>query len=99
VSGWIKRGATGVIGTNRACAAETVDQLLADYRAGQLAEPQQATSALDAFLRTRQPDHIGNAGWSRIDSAERLAGAQRGRPRVKFTAVADLIGAAGKRSI
>ena len=99
VSGWIKRGATGVIGTNRACAAETVDQLLADYRAGQLSEPQRDTSALNGFLHTRQPDHISNAGWSRIDSAERVAGAQQGRPRVKFTAVADLIGAAGKRSI
>jgi ferredoxin--NADP+ reductase len=91
VSGWIKRGARGVIGTNRACASETVDRLLEDYLAGRLTDPPRETSALNDLLRERQPDHISNAGWSRIDRAERAAGARGGRQRVKFTVVADLV--------
>lgn len=96
VSGWIKRGARGVIGTNRGCANETVDRLVEDFRAGQLPDPARETSALNDFLHGRQPEQVSNTGWSRIDSAEREAGARRGRPRIKFTAVADLVGAASE---
>jgi ferredoxin--NADP+ reductase len=67
-----------VIGTNRASADETVDRLLEDYRAGQLIDPAREISALDGFLRGRQPEHVSNAGWSRIDSVERDAGAEQG---------------------
>jgi ferredoxin/flavodoxin---NADP+ reductase len=60
VAGWIKRGARGVIGTNRACASETVGQLLEDYRAGQLPDPGRETSDLNDFLRGRQPGQVSN---------------------------------------
>jgi ferredoxin--NADP+ reductase len=98
VAGWIKRGANGVIGTNRACANETIERLLADYRTGQLPTPREALSELYDLLQHRQPNRIGNAGWSHIDAAERRLGAQQNRPRVKFTDQAELIGASKRPS-
>ncbi|PBC48893.1 ferredoxin [Rhodococcus sp. ACS1] len=88
VAGWIKRGATGVIGTNRYCAAETVEALLADHRAGLLAAPTQAAADLAALVRERRPDALGGADWRAIDRFEREQGRAVGRPRVKIVAAA-----------
>ncbi len=80
VTGWIKRGPTGVIGTNRADAVETIQCLLEDFRDGRLsARPPKRGSNL-TFPATR----VDFEGWSRIDEAERVAGSQSGRPRQKF---------------
>ncbi|MFE7419063.1 FAD-dependent oxidoreductase [Rhodococcus sp. NPDC057529] len=84
VAGWIKRGATGVIGTNRYCAAETVEALLADHRAGLLAAPTSAAADLAALVRERRPDALGGADWRAIDRFEREQGRAVGRPRVKI---------------
>lgn len=84
--GWIKRGPTGVIGTNKRCARETVACLLEDAAAGLLpVAPERA--ALDAMLSRCRPTPLGYPEWSRIDTAERLAGRRAGRPRVKLTTI------------
>jgi ferredoxin--NADP+ reductase len=91
VAGWIKRGPTGFIGTNKSCAAETVHNLVADYNRGLLADP--VGKALDKLVRGRQPAMVDADGWKAIDAAEIARGGQE-RPRDKFTAVADMLAAA-----
>ncbi|RAV13533.1 ferredoxin [Mycolicibacterium sp. GF69] len=96
VAGWIKRGPTGFIGTNKACAAQTVHNLVADYNDGSLRDPDKdrATSAaLDKLVRSRQPGLVDSAGWQAIDAAEVARGGDE-RPRAKFTTVADMLAAA-----
>ncbi len=85
VTGWIKRGPSGVIGTNKACAKETVAALLADFDAGRLARPAYGRRELDRLLGQRRPSRVGLSGWHEIDEAERAAGRAAGRPRVKLT--------------
>ncbi|WP_405486188.1 FAD-dependent oxidoreductase [Nocardia sp. NBC_00511] len=94
VSGWIKRGPRGVIGSNRVDSQETVDQLIEDFTTGKLTAPQGNRQALDALLSERQPDQIGRDGWKAIDAAEKTAGKSGGRPRVKFTSLEDMLKAA-----
>ncbi|MGW4365869.1 FAD-dependent oxidoreductase [Nocardia takedensis] len=94
VSGWIKRGPRGVIGTNRADSVETVDQVLADFLAGALATPVGDRAALQALLDRRRPDWVALDGWKAIDAAERAAGEAAGRPRVKLATRDDLLRAA-----
>ncbi|MEH3142527.1 MAG: 4Fe-4S binding protein [Mycobacterium kyogaense] len=90
VAGWIKRGPTGFIGTNKSCAAETVQTLVADYNAGLLPEPSHRPSAVERFVRGRQPEVVDAAGWRAIDAAEVARGDGR-RPRVKFTDVEEML--------
>ena len=93
VAGWIKRGPTGFIGTNKSCAGETVHNLVADYNAGMLADPASKPAALDKLVRSRRPDMVDAAGWQAIDDAEIARGGEQ-RPRDKFTTVADMLAAA-----
>lgn len=90
VAGWIKRGPTGFIGTNKSCAAETVHRLVDDYNAGVLADPQRKPAALDKLVRARQPDVVDAAGWRAIDAAEITRGGED-RTRDKFTTVQDML--------
>lgn len=90
-SGWIKRGPTGMIGTNKADSAETVETLLHDYVAGRLPEPSTTGERLDALLVEREVRLIDNSGWLAIDQAERSAGRTVGRPRVKLVSVDELV--------
>ncbi|MFN8226524.1 MAG: FAD-dependent oxidoreductase [Mycobacterium sp.] len=94
VAGWIKRGPTGFIGTNKSCAMQTVHELAADYNAGRLTDPGHRAAALDKFVRERCPSVVDAAGWRAIDAAEISRGATAGRPRNKFTNVADMLTAA-----
>lgn len=96
VTGWIKRGPRGVIGSNKACAQETVGNLLDDFQAKTLPQPAKDRAALGALLADRQPDRVDRNGWRAIDQAERERGKAAGRPRVKFTTVDEMIGAAKK---
>jgi ferredoxin/flavodoxin---NADP+ reductase len=82
-AGWIKRGPSGVIGTNKKDAAETVEALLEDAQAGALraSEP----GDLAALLDERGAEYVEHAGWEMIDAFERAAGEPLGRPRVKLT--------------
>ena len=94
VAGWIKRGPTGFIGTNKSCALQTVQNLVDDYNAGLLAEPVAKAPALDKLVHSRRPDMVDGAGWQAIDQAEIARGSADERPRDKFTAVADMLAAA-----
>ena len=86
VVGWIKRGPSGVIGTNKRDAQETVDHLLEDLSEGRLPEPSDADPAsVEALVGARKPDFVSYAGWEAIDAAEKAAGEPQGRPRVKLT--------------
>lgn len=82
-AGWAKRGPSGVIGTNRSCAAETVASLLDDYEAGGIADPVGAGPAFDALLVERGLPVIDIASWKALDAFEVGAGVELGRPRVK----------------
>ena len=83
-AGWIKRGPSGVIGTNKKCAQETVDLLLEDLAAGRLPEPSSDPAALVAALEERGVEVVDYAGWEAIDAHERGLGEPHGRPRVKL---------------
>ena len=89
-AGWIKRGPSGVIGTNKKCAQETTDLLLADLAAGALPDP---TDSPDALLdRLRDAGHVVDyTGWEAIDAHERSLGEPSGRPRVKLVRRAELL--------
>jgi ferredoxin--NADP+ reductase len=91
--GWIKRGPSGVIGTNKKDAQETVDKLFADLEAGNVPEAPLADDrgSIEALLDERKPDHITFDGWQAIDAAEVEAGKPHGRPRVKFCRVDELV--------
>ncbi|MGH2823353.1 MAG: FAD-dependent oxidoreductase [Thermoleophilaceae bacterium] len=96
--GWIKRGPTGIIGTNKRDAQETVDALLEDLDAGRLNEPADPSrDALEELLDERKPDHVTYTGWEAIDRAEKAAGEPQGRPRVKLTTTEELLEAARER--
>ncbi|PRX49930.1 ferredoxin--NADP+ reductase [Prauserella shujinwangii] len=97
VVGWAKRGATGGIGANRACAAETVDALLDDAAAGRLTAPGADAAAFARLVRQRRPDAIGLREAESIDRAERRRGERAGRPRVKFATVPELLAAGRSR--
>lgn len=91
VTGWIKRGPTGFIGTNKTCAMQTVAALVDDFNDGRLVDPIRRPAMLDRLIRTRQPDVVDAAGWRAIDAAERSRGVADGRPRTKLTTVPDLL--------
>ena len=84
-AGWIKRGPSGVIGTNKKDATETVERLLEDAAAGRLEpKPDASAAAVDALLAERGIRVVEYDGWVAIDEAERSAGETSGRPRVKL---------------
>jgi len=84
-AGWIKRGPSGVIGTNKKCAAETVEALLADLDAGLLVTPTAEPEQLLQTLAERGVRVVDYTGWELIDAHERATGEPHGRPRVKLT--------------
>ncbi|MFF2654906.1 FAD-dependent oxidoreductase [Streptomyces sp. NPDC058045] len=94
VVGWIKRGPSGGIGTNRGCAAETVGTLLADAVAGTLAAPAHPPRAFARLARSRTRYLVDARGMAAIERAETEAGRRAGRPRVRLATVPDLVAAA-----
>jgi ferredoxin--NADP+ reductase len=93
VVGWIKRGPSGVIGTNKKDSQETVDTLIADLTgATELADfPEDHADKLAEWLASRQPQLVTSAHWKLIDEHERSAGEPHGRPRVKLPSLAKLL--------
>lgn len=93
VVGWIKRGPTGVIGTNKKDSQDTVDTLLADLSAAEgLGDfPGDHAENLADWLASRQPKLVTSAHWDLIDAHERAAGEPHGRPRVKLPSLAKLL--------
>jgi ferredoxin--NADP+ reductase len=93
--GWIKRGPTGILGTNKRDAEETVACLAEDLAAGALpAPPQPGREQIDALLAERTPDLVTIDGWRAIDAAELWKGRDEHRPRVKLASREELLAAA-----
>ena len=90
VAGWIKRGPTGVIGTNKACAHQTIDGVIEDRGAGRLPEPALGL-VVEELLAERNCQYVSFEEWSTIDRHERLAGKRQGRPRRKVVCHSELI--------
>lgn len=93
-AGWIRRGPSGIIGTNRECAAETAEAVLADLRADRVARDPSLRSRLLSRLQAGAAQTVNLAGWHRIDQMEQTAGAAQGKPREKITSVAEMLAAA-----
>jgi ferredoxin--NADP+ reductase len=91
--GWIKRGPSGVIGTNKKDAADTVAKIVADAEAGALDGERLDADACAQWLAACAPDAVTWEGWQAIDEHERSAGEPQGRPRVKLVRLADLVAA------
>ena len=91
-AGWIKRGPTGVIGTNKKDATETVELLVEDAREGRL--PGRHDGTIDDLLAERGAEVVMYGGWEAIDALERSRGEPHGRPRVKLASWNELLTAA-----
>jgi ferredoxin--NADP+ reductase len=96
-AGWIKRGPTGVIGTNKPDAAETATCMIEDVAEGLTLKPQQPeVAAAEQLVRACQPNYFTYADWLRLDELEVTRGKAAGRPRIKFTCVEDMSAALGR---
>lgn len=94
VVGWIKRGPSGVIGTNKPDSVETVMTLLDDLASGQLWRPTApAPAAIEALLDSRGLRRVSFADWQRLDELEQERGAELGRPRLKYSHVREMLAA------
>lgn len=91
VAGWAKRGCRGVIGSNKKCARQSVDHLLADMRSLRLQRRALDKDAAEQRVLDRIPHAVCKRGWALIDRAERNAGRLVDRPRVKMTDRAAMI--------
>jgi len=80
VAGWIKRGPSGIIGTNKKDSIASVETLIADGAAGSLNNPAKPGS-VEEQLRNTGHAIVDLAGWRNIDAAERALGASKGRDR------------------
>ncbi|HEX6229881.1 MAG TPA: NADP oxidoreductase, partial [Solirubrobacterales bacterium] len=97
VSGWIKRGATGIIGTNKPDAGETVECMVADLSAGAILEPERPDPAqAEELVRKGRPAYVDWEKWLLVCEAEESRGAEADRPRVKFTSVEEILAALQK---
>ena len=96
-SGWIKRGPSGVVGTNKPDSVETVMCMLEDLQAGSILNPTQPSgSDAEQLVKQRQPRYFSYADWQKIDQIEIERGKAQGSPRVKFTCVEDMLAALGR---
>ena len=99
-AGWIKRGPTGIIGTNLRCAEETVGALIHDDERGRLREvcevceeeeDDDVALSLSEVLSRRGVKVVSKEGWARIDAAEREIGRMAGKPREKFVDLDEML--------
>ncbi len=94
VTGWIKRGPSGIIGTNKPDSVETVEQLLADRAADALLQPSNtAADAVIELLKSRGVRYVTFDDWKRLDELELKRGEAVGRPRLKFSSVEEMLAA------
>jgi ferredoxin--NADP+ reductase len=97
--GWIKRGPSGVIGTNKKDAQQTVDALLEDLDSDKHLDPAEPNpETIEALLAERVPALVTYEGWSEIDRHEQARGEPHGRPRVKLTRIDQLLRVAAGES-
>ncbi len=96
-AGWIKRGPSGVIGTNKPDAAETVACMLEDLAQGSTLHPAHPEpGAIAELVRQRQPNYVTYQDWLHLNEIELARGKELGRPRLKFTRVKDMLAALGR---
>lgn len=96
-AGWIKRGPSGVIGTNKPDAVETVNLMLEDMRSGRTIAPEMPDrDAAETFIREKQPKCFSYPDWLKLDALEVKNGEAIGRPRLKFTSIEDMLAATQK---
>jgi len=96
-SGWIKRGPSGVIGTNKPDSVETANMMIEDALKGVALNPAKAKAAeAEALVKSRQPKYFTYADWQKLDQIEVENGKKIGKPRVKFTKVEEMVKAVGK---
>lgn len=99
-AGWIKRGPSGVIGTNKKDAQETVDHLLSDVGEGRLLEPEDpGPEAIENLLAEREADFVSFSGWQKIDQEEVTRGEPHERPRVKFVKIDEMLDVAARPEV
>jgi ferredoxin--NADP+ reductase len=91
VSGWVKRGPTGFIGTNKSDSEETVETILDDLDAGATTTPAGNAATIAALVRRRKPDYVDLAAWQAIEREERRRGRELGRVRVKIVDVEEAL--------
>ena len=92
VAGWIKRGPSGVIGTNKQDAVETVHRMLETFLNEKMeAGKNYANPDIVALLENRKVEYVSFADWKLIDAHETEAGQKQGRPRVKLTSIAEML--------
>ena len=96
VAGWVKRGPTGFIGSNKADAQETVERVLDDLDTLALAPPAHDPADLLVALHERGVRVVDRAGWRAIDAEERRRGAAAGRERTKLLDVEEMLAVAGR---
>ncbi len=96
-TGWVKRGPTGVIGTNKTDSAETVDCILEDAACGNILNPPHPeANSVENLISERQPNYVTYKDWLSIDAQEVARGEAEGRPRVKYTSISDIFTALGR---
>ncbi|KAJ1486507.1 hypothetical protein T484DRAFT_1789292 [Baffinella frigidus] len=95
VAGWLKRGPTGIIGTNISDGQITAMSILEDFAQGKLrAGAVEGGDGLRALLASRGVTVVSNEGWQRIDTHERVMGEAAGRPRRKLATIEEMLAAA-----
>jgi ferredoxin/flavodoxin---NADP+ reductase len=97
VTGWVKRGPTGLIGSNKPDGVETATKMLEDLAKTSPAEAPEPT-AVDALLSARNTRVVDYAGWRRLDHFEVELGKPHGRPRVKIGSVEEMLAALERES-
>jgi ferredoxin--NADP+ reductase len=98
-AGWIKRGPSGVIGTNKPDAAETVTCMLEDLARGAILQPPApSATAADGLIRSRQPQCLSYEDWRHLDRVEVARGRALGRPRVKLTRLDEILATLRERN-
>ncbi len=96
-AGWIKRGPSGVIGTNKPDALETVGCMLEDVATGKHFAPEAPSGdAARDLVRERKPNYFSYADWKKLDELEVAKAEGTERPRVKFTSIEEMLAALGR---
>ena len=92
VAGWIKRGPSGVIGTNKQDAVETVHRMLETFLKEKMESGKNVSNPdIVLLLEKRKVEFVSFADWKLLDAHEIEAGQKQGRPRVKLTSTAEML--------
>ncbi len=90
-AGWIKRGPSGIIGTNRACSVETVECLIQDIKKLNSSTNKLGAKAIYSILDNKAIRHISFDDWKKIDASEIELGEAKGKPREKYTSIGEML--------